>query len=63
MYVMDCPTKWKDYVHLVPFAYNNGYQSYVKMSPFEVLYGRRCRTPMNWDNPMDEIILGPDMLK
>jgi hypothetical protein len=25
MYVMDKPSKWKDYLHLVEFAYNNGY--------------------------------------
>ena len=24
MYVMDKPTKWEDYLHLVEFAYNNG---------------------------------------
>jgi hypothetical protein len=63
MYVMDCPTKWEDYLHLVEFAYNNGYQSSLKMIPFEVLYGRRCRTLVSWDNPVDRIILGPDMLK
>ena len=26
MYVMDKPTKWEDYLHLVKFAYNNGQQ-------------------------------------
>ena len=24
VYVMDKPTKWEDYLHLVEFAYNNG---------------------------------------
>ena len=24
MYVMDKPTKWEDYLHMVEFAYNNG---------------------------------------
>jgi hypothetical protein len=37
MYVMDCPTKWEEYLHLVEFAYNNGYQNSLKMSPFEVM--------------------------
>ena len=27
MYVMKKPTKWDDYLHLVEFAYNNGYQA------------------------------------
>jgi hypothetical protein len=42
MYVMDKPLKWEDYLHLVEFSYNNGYQTYLKMSPFEAPYGRRC---------------------
>ena len=63
MYVMDKPGKWEEYLHLVEFAYNNGYQASLKMSPFEVLYGRKCRTPVSWDNAADRIVLGPDMLK
>jgi hypothetical protein len=27
MYVMDQPSKWEDYFHLVEFSYNNGYQA------------------------------------
>jgi hypothetical protein len=41
MYLMDKPSKWEDYLHLVEFAYNNGYQASLKMSPFESLYGRK----------------------
>ena len=33
------------------------------MSPFEVLYGRKCCTHVSWDNPADMIVLGPDMVK
>jgi hypothetical protein len=33
---------------LAEFAYNNSYQSSLKMAPFEALYGRRCRTPLNF---------------
>ncbi|WVZ80648.1 hypothetical protein U9M48_028107 [Paspalum notatum var. saurae] len=32
------------------FAYNNGYQKSLDMAPFEALYGRRCRTPLNRSN-------------
>ena len=38
MYVMNNPTKWKDYLHLVEIAYNNEYQDSTKIIPFEVLY-------------------------
>jgi transposase InsO family protein len=40
MYVMHHPKKWEDYLPLVEFSYNNGYQESLKMSPFEALYGK-----------------------
>ena len=58
MYVMDKLTKWEDYLHLVEFSYNNGYQASLGMSPYEALYGR-CRIPVTWDNPVNKIVLGP----
>jgi hypothetical protein len=63
MYVMDKPSKWEYYLHLVEFAYNNGYQDSLRMSPFEALYGRKCDTPVSWDNPIDRVVLGPKLLK
>ena len=45
------------------FAYNNSYQASLQMAPFEALYGRRCRTPLNWSETGDSRIFGPDMLK
>eukprot|EP00253_Pinus_taeda_P024477 PITA_24477 len=62
-YVMQQPTKWEDYLHLVEFAYNNGYHTLMLMSPFEVLYGRKCRTPSSWSGPEDKLMLGPEMIK
>jgi hypothetical protein len=47
MCVMDQPSKWKDYIRLVEFAYNNVYQASLKMSSFEVLYGGNCNTPIS----------------
>ena len=32
------------------------------MSPFEVLYGQKCRTLVTWDSLVDWLILGPDLL-
>jgi hypothetical protein len=60
MYVMD---KWEDYLHLVEFSYNNGYQASLEMSPFEALYGRKYNTPVSWDNPTYGVVLGPTLLK
>ena len=63
MYVTNNPTKWEDELHLAEFAYNNGYWTFTKMSPFEVLYGWKCRTPVTWDSSVDQLMLGPDLLK
>jgi hypothetical protein len=63
MHVMHQPKKWEDYLPLVEFAYNNNYQESLKMSPFEYLYGRQCKIPINCSNPVDRITIGPDMLK
>ena len=63
MYVKDQPGKWEDYLHLVEFAYNNNYQASVKFSSFEILYGRKCNTPISWSNLVDRLVLGPELLK
>ena len=63
MYVMNNPIKWDNYMHLTKFAYNNGYHPSTKMSPFEVLYGWKCRKPVTWDSLVDQLMLGPDLLK
>eukprot|EP00253_Pinus_taeda_P017346 PITA_17346 len=62
-YVMTKPTQWEEYLHLVEFAYNNGYHTSTQLSPFEVLYGRKCRTPSSWGGPEDKLSLGSKMLK
>jgi hypothetical protein len=42
MYVMGKPSKWEEYyLNLFEFSYNNGYQTSLKMIPFEALYGRK----------------------
>jgi hypothetical protein len=33
------------------------------MAPFEVLYGRRCCTPLNWIEPGEKVIFGPSLLE
>ena len=53
MYVRDYPKKWEDYLHLLEFAYNNHYQASAKLSPFEILYGRKCNTPITCSNLVD----------
>ncbi|WVZ76838.1 LOW QUALITY PROTEIN: hypothetical protein U9M48_024767 [Paspalum notatum var. saurae] len=45
------------------FSYNNSYQASLKKALFEVLYGRRCRTPLLWAQVGEKLVFGPDMVK
>ena len=33
------------------------------MSPFDILYGRKCNTPISWSSPVDILMSGLDLLK
>ncbi|KAJ9560905.1 hypothetical protein OSB04_006065 [Centaurea solstitialis] len=46
--VLDFGGSWDTYLPLAEFSYNNSYHSSIGMPPFEMLYGRRCRTPICW---------------
>jgi hypothetical protein len=55
--------KWEDCLPFTEFSYNNSYQASLQMAPFEALYGRKCRTPLNWSETGDSKIFGPDILQ
>ncbi|WVZ80724.1 hypothetical protein U9M48_028180, partial [Paspalum notatum var. saurae] len=61
--VLTFSKKWDECLHLAEFAYNNSYQKSLEMSPFEALYGRRCRTPLHWSEPGERVTFGPDIVK
>ena len=61
--VLTSGVSWEDSLPYAEFSYNNSYQASLKMSPFEALYGRRCRTPLNWSETRDNRIFGPEILK
>ncbi|KAJ0574580.1 putative nucleotidyltransferase, Ribonuclease H [Helianthus annuus] len=44
--IMDFGGSWDDHLPLVEFSYNNSYHNSIKMAPYEMLYGRKCRTPV-----------------
>jgi transposase InsO family protein len=54
---------WDKYLPYAEFSYNNSYQESIKIAPFEVLYGRKCRTPLFWNEPGENQIFGPDILQ
>ena len=61
--VLTYGNSWEESLPYAEFAYNNSYQASLQIAPFEALYGRRCRTTLNWPENGDSHIFGPDMLK
>ena len=53
---------WEKSLPFAEFSYNNSYQSSLGMAPFEFLYGRKCRTPLNWLDAGERPLFGPDMI-
>ena len=60
---LDYGSSWDDNLPYAEFSYNNSYQASLKMALFEALYGRRCRTPLMWDEVGDQEFIGPDLIK
>ena len=54
---------WSDMLPYVEFTYNNSYHSSIGMAPYETLYGRRCRTPLCWQQDEESVVLGPEFLQ
>jgi hypothetical protein len=53
---------WDKRLPYAGFSYNNSYQASLKMSPFEALYGRNCKTPLHWDQPGERQVFGLEIL-
>src|SRR4051812_22861467 len=54
---------WGKSLPFAKFAYNNSFQSSLNMAPFELLYGRRCQTPLNRSEAGERQLFGPNMIK
>ena len=45
-FVIGFKINWDDHIPLIEFAYKHSYHSSIQTAPYEVLYGRRCRSPI-----------------
>jgi hypothetical protein len=54
---------WDKSLLYAEFSYNNSYHESLKMAPFEMLYGRRCRTSLFWNEMGEWRVSGPDILE
>nr|GEW03353.1 hypothetical protein [Tanacetum cinerariifolium] len=54
---------WDEYLCLVKFAYNNSWHASIKAAPYELLYGRKCRAPICWNEVGERVIEGPKLIE
>ncbi|GKD90974.1 putative reverse transcriptase domain-containing protein, partial [Tanacetum coccineum] len=61
--VIDFRKGWVDHLPLVEFSYNNSYHASIKATPFEALYGRKCRSHVCWAEVGKVQLTGPDLVR
>ena len=54
--------KWEDCLPYAEFSYKNTFQASSAKAPFEILYGRKCRTPFNWLETGERQLLRNDLI-
>ncbi|GJS85283.1 putative reverse transcriptase domain-containing protein [Tanacetum coccineum] len=60
--IIDFGRSWDRHLPLVEFSYNNSYHASIKATPFEALYGRKCRSPVCWSEVGDSQLTGPELI-
>jgi hypothetical protein len=60
--VLQYDKNWDKCLSLAEFSYNNSYQASIKMTPFDVLYGRRCWTPLSWSQTGERKIFAHNLV-
>ena len=61
--VLDFRGIWDTHLPLMEFAYNNSYHKCIGMAPYEALYGRKCGTPVCWDEVGERKLVGSEIVQ
>nr|GEX89719.1 reverse transcriptase domain-containing protein [Tanacetum cinerariifolium] len=61
--VVNFGSSWDRHLPLVEFSYNNSYHTSIKATPFEALYGRKCRSPVCWSEVGDNQLTDPELIR
>nr|GFA85118.1 putative reverse transcriptase domain-containing protein [Tanacetum cinerariifolium] len=61
--VIDFGKGWVNHFPLVEFSYNNSYHASIKAAPFQALYGRKCRSPVCWNEVGEFHLTGPELVQ
>ena len=61
--VLEFKDSWVMHLSLVEFVYNNNYHASIGMTPYKALYGRKCRTPLCWDDIGEQKLNDLELIK
>ncbi|KAJ9542437.1 hypothetical protein OSB04_028943 [Centaurea solstitialis] len=61
--VLEFGGSWDGHLPLVEFSYNNSYHASIQCAPYEALYGRKCRSPLNWLEVGENRLFRPDVVQ
>nr|GEV84823.1 putative reverse transcriptase domain-containing protein [Tanacetum cinerariifolium] len=61
--VIDFGKGWERHLPLIEFSYNNSYHASIKATPFEALYGRKCRSLVCWAEVRGAQLTGPKIIQ
>ncbi|GKD29303.1 putative reverse transcriptase domain-containing protein, partial [Tanacetum coccineum] len=61
--VIDFGKGWVKHLPLSEFSYNNSYHASIKVTPYEALYGRKCRSYVCWTEVREAQLTGPKMIQ
>ena len=62
-YVLEDSGSWDKYLPLIEFTYNNSFHSSIGITPYEALYGIKCRSPLCWFESRENLLLGPELIQ
>ncbi|XP_073304558.1 uncharacterized protein [Primulina huaijiensis] len=61
--VIDFHENWESKLSLVEFTYNNSFQSYISMAFYKSLYGKKCRSPIQYDEVCERSEFGLEIVQ
>jgi hypothetical protein len=62
-YVLEIGGNWEEYIALLEFTCNNSHQAIMRMAPYKALNGRRCKTPLCWEEIKDRKLYGVKLVQ
>nr|GFD01724.1 reverse transcriptase domain-containing protein [Tanacetum cinerariifolium] len=61
--VINFGSSWDKHLLLVEFSYHNSYHASIKAALFEVLYGRKYRSPICWSEVGESQLTGLELIR